>query len=88
MLFVQLTRTILRPDRQNLRPLPFRDGVLCMPCLFRAGHAGLVQVHLMLAGAAVALLEAAAGIHVGYLTPREWVPRVIHRRLPWVPLPG
>ena len=48
----------------------------------------MVQVHLMLAGAAVALLEAAAGIHVGYLTPREWVPRVIHRRLPWVPLPG
>jgi hypothetical protein len=70
------------------QPLLFRDGVLCMPCLFTAGHAGLGEVHLILAGAAVALLVAAAGVHVGYLTPCEWVPRVIHRGLPWVPLPG
>ena len=40
------------------QPLLFRDGVLCMPCLFTAGHAGLGHVHLILAaGAAVALLD-------------------------------
>jgi hypothetical protein len=61
-------------------PLLLFKGVLCMMCLFMAGHAGLGEVHLGPTGGAGGGSNGTRAW--GYLT-HSGAPWFIQRRLPW-----